>query len=251
MFIVAISVKIAEALILPPGLFITLLIMASVKLNRLNRAFSLFLSVVAISLYIICSVVGVWIFVRPLEKGFAKIEDFHPDAVVVFGGGVIKTPYGYQLGPNTIFRLLSGIELSLKYNVPIIISGGSLPGTKKVSEAIIMKDFAENYLPVEMIILEPKAMNTKQNAEHTVEIAKKYGFKRLYLVSSAVHLKRSIWSFGQIDLEIKSYPANYLYDYSTSWIDFLPNKDALNANLSAIHELFGILYYKLLDILNP
>ncbi len=249
MQIVIIIVKIVEAILLPPGLFIILFLLGAVWLRKKSRVSSILFVASAAFVYVLSTVVGVMIFVRPLEKQFTRSEDFKPDAVVVFGGGVVVTPYGYQLCPNTVFRLMTGVELALKYEVPLVLSGGYLPGTGKEPEAVVMKEFASRYMQKDKIIIEPAAVNTKQNAEYTMQIAKKYNFERFYLVSSAVHLKRSVSSFGETDLEISPYPSNYLYDYSVSWIDFLPNKDALNANLSAFHEFVGILYYRLLDFL--
>ncbi|AEH51284.1 YdcF family protein [Pseudothermotoga thermarum] len=241
-------VKVLEAFVLPPGLFVTIMVALGFKVYKLKKSLAMVLFFTGVLFYVLSSAVGILIFVQPLEKEFSWVEPFEPDAVVVFGGGVIKTPSGYQLGPNSVFRMLTGINLATKYQVPLIVSGGYIPGTKKIPEAVVMKDFAKNYMPEQMIVVEPAAQNTRQNAKYTEQIAEKYGFKRLYLVTSAVHLKRSILSFKKTTLEIAPYPANYLYDYSIGWIDLLPNKDALNANLSAIHELVGMIYYKLLEL---
>ena len=237
--------KIFEAFLLPPGIFVTLCLVLAICWARSDRkkAFTVFL--IAVLLYLLSTGVGVFLFLRPLEQAYKPGIIEGTNAVVVLGGGVVKSPQGYEPSIHSTARLVAGIQLASAHNLSLILTGGTPPGVDQVPEAEIMKRFAVKFgIDEDKIIVEPQAKTTLENAINTAGICREYQFKKLVLVTSAVHMKRAVFSFKKAGVSVVPYPTGYLYDYSQmKWIDIIPNKGAAEANLSAIHEWFGLLWY--------
>lgn len=113
-------------------------------------------------------------------------------------------------------------------------------------EAVVMRDLAISLgFPAEAIIIEPDAKTTFENAIFTSQICREKGFQNVVVVTSAIHMKRAIYSFSKARFTVHPCPTGYLYNHSKlGWSDYLPNRDALTANLWAIHEIIGILWYR-------
>ncbi|MEJ5229178.1 MAG: YdcF family protein [Pseudothermotoga sp.] len=242
--------KIVEGFILPPGVFVTLFLVAGFFLLRKQRKLSLVNFILAFVFYALSTGIGVLCLLNPVEKVSTSYDQEVADVVVVLGGGVVKTPYGYELSVHSASRLLKGLEMAKLRNLPLIVTGGKIPGTDRVPEAEVMRQAALKLgFEDKDIIVEPVARTTYENALRTFEIIEKYGFKKVLLVTSAIHMKRAVYSFESVGMQVIPCPSNYLYDHAEfKWIDFVPNRDALDANLAAIHEIFGILWYRLLDL---
>ncbi|MGJ8454101.1 YdcF family protein [Pseudothermotoga sp. U03pept] len=243
--------KIAEGFVLPPGVFVTLFLVAALFAVKRQKKLSFVSFILAFVFYFLSTGIGVLFLLNPIEKISISCDQEVADAVVVLGGGVVKTPYGYELSLHTASRLLKGLEMAKLRNLPLIITGGKIPQTDRVPEAEVMKEKALKLgFDDKDIIVESTARTTYENALRTLEIIREHGFEKVLLVTSAIHMKRAIYSFKSVGVQVIPCPSNYLYDHAEfKWIDFVPNRDALDANLAAIHEIFGIIWYKLIDLL--
>lgn len=241
--------KILSSWIMPSGLLIIFLIALGVILKKRYKLLSWGVFTIAVITYLINTGIGTYIFVKPLESAYeeSELNTSKFDAVVVLGGGITFGPQKIYLNPHALQRVYTGTWLAKKLNIPIIVTGGSTPGRKEIPEAVIMKEVVENTgIESGRIIPEPNARNTYENALYTYEICKENGFKNILVVTSAVHMKRAMRCFEKFDIQVTPYPTDYKYDYSNpSWIDFVPNPQALDANLSVFHELIGIIWYSL------
>lgn len=243
--------KIAEAFLLPPGLFVTLFIILSISWSKKAPKKALLMFFLAIGFYFLSSVIGVFLLLYPLERGYIYDDSQNVQAVVVLGGGVVKTPDGYQLSIYSTARLLKGLEIAKKKNLPLIVTGGKLPGIDQLPEAEIMKQEAISLgFEKDRIFVEPLARTTKENAFYTSALLKQNGLEKIVLVTSAVHMKRAIYCFEKVGTSVIPCPTAFLYDHSkTEWVDLIPSRDALDANLAAIHECFGLMWYKITDLI--
>ncbi|WP_218915835.1 undecaprenyl phosphate translocase family protein [Pseudothermotoga hypogea] len=179
--------------------------------------------------------------------GIALMAPQRCDAIIVLGGGVLKGPEGYELRPHTFKRLIEGVELAKTYNAFLIVSGGTLPGSSQQPEATIMAQLAQRFeVPNEKVLVDAESKNTYENAKNVAKIVKELNLKELVLVTSAVHMKRAKMSFEKFKVRVHPYPVDYLCDYGpVSWIDFVPTKESLEANMLALHEIVGLLWYRL------
>ncbi len=242
--------KIAESFLLPPGFFVTLFVLLGILWYKKAKGKALLMFLLAAVFYFLSSFIGVYLLLYPLERAYSCIDSQDVEAVVVLGGGIVKTPDGYQLSIYSMARLLKSLELAKKLNLPLIITGGRLPGVDHLPEAEVMKQEAVSLgFDIDRIFVEPSARTTKENAFYTSALLKKMELKKVFLVTSAVHMVRAVYSFEKAGILVVPCPTAFLYDHSKiKWIDLLPNREALNANLSSIHEYFGLIWYEVTDL---
>lgn len=242
--------KIVESFLLPPGLFVTLFVLLGILWYKKAKGKALLMFLLAAVFYFLSSFIGIHLLLYPLERAYSCIDSQDIEAVVVLGGGVVKTPDGYQLSIYSMSRLLKGLELAKKRNLPLIITGGRLPGVDQLPEAEVMKQEAVSLgFDIDRIFVEPSARTTKENAFYTSTLLKEMGLKKVFLVTSAIHMVRAVYSFERAGTSVVPCPTAFLYDHSKiKWIDLVPNREALNANLAGIHEYFGLMWYKITDL---
>ncbi len=115
-------------------------------------------------------------------------------------------------GGKTLDRAKTGLELFDKgYSSTLIFSGAVTDGNSD-SNAEVMKQYAlEQGVPESAIITEDQATNTLENAERIVSLIGNLSSKRIILVTSPYHQKRSYLTFHKVlgdDWEIISYPSD-------------------------------------------
>lgn len=239
--------KIVEAFLLPPGLFVTVpLVLGAIWWRSSKKKASLLLCFSLFN-YVITTSIGTFLFVRPLERAFRVDLPERCDAVIVLGGGVLRGPEVYELRPHTFKRFISGVELAKTYGAFLIVSGGKLPGSTTKAEALVMGELAERFgIAKDKILIDDESRSTWENAKNVANMLKKLNLKEVILVTSAVHMKRAVLSFERFNVRVHPYPVDYLCDYEAlSWIDFVPTRESIEANMLGLHELVGLLWYQL------
>lgn len=246
--------KVISSILVPPGIIMVLItIIGLINLKKaitpLQKIMAYSLLIIGLFSYLLMSGIGTYLYVRPLETEYpipntSSLET--AEAIVVLGGGMTIAPYELEPGTHTLKRLYKGFQVHLTTGKPIIVTGGPPLGRDSLSESEVMLNTLLNWgMNEDNAIAETSARNTYENAIRVAEICKEKKWKRVVLVTSAVHMKRSVESFEEQGLAVIPYPTDYLYDYTDlSWVDFLPSRDALIANLSGIHEFIGIIWYK-------
>ncbi len=168
------------------------------------------------------------------------------DVVVVLGGGIIKRGLQSEVGPSeeTSSRLLYGLQVLKLSNAKfIVLSGG---GSGKVTEADVMSQVV-NIMGVDesKILIEANSSNTW---EHSTELDKLLTNKDLTIgiVTSALHMKRSLLAFSRYFDNIVPLPSHYFYSpcgVSIKW--FLPRSHNFYKTSTIIQEIMGVLWYSL------
>lgn len=129
----------------------------------------------------------------------------------------------------------------------ILISGGSgILFYRGKSEAQLAKQFLiEIGVDEKAILTEEKSRNTAENALYTYEILQEKKIKKIILVTSAFHMKRSLALFEKRGFEIETFPTDYRALLPIfSWDALVPSVGALGTTSSAIKEWIGIFVYK-------
>jgi uncharacterized SAM-binding protein YcdF (DUF218 family) len=240
MFIIS---KLFTYLVLPPGIFIIILIIAGIFAKKLKWLF--YLS--ALTLYLLSNKFISNMLIYPLEHNYYK-DNITPKAVIVLGGRVNPNDT-LKAYPDAFKREIYGILLAKKYNLPFIYTGGGI----KVKEA----DFVKK--DIELIkktcnckikdYYERNSLNTYQNAKFTAKLFEKLHLKKeIFLVTSAYHMKRSIKLFKYFGFKLIPKPVGFFYKpYYTIW-DIFPNEKNFHRSYKAIHEYFGLLSLVLREI---
>lgn len=227
--------KLATSLILPPGVFILILLFLAFFMRNKRIVFLIAIGS-ALFLYLISIVPVKDILISPLEQSFSVTEKLNADVIVILGGGSYNSGF---LKEDSLNRLFTGYLLHKKTGLPIILSGGS--SDKRLSDSQIMgKILREIGVDNSMIIEESRSRNTSENALYTLEICKKKGFSRLILVTSAYHMKRSVKIFQKTGLTIIPYPTDFKADRKYSIYSFLPQISSFTNSTKAIREYISL-----------
>ncbi len=244
--------KIAGSFISLPGLFIILWAVVTVYL--LVKPGSKFIRMLAfltlILMYITFTGTGTYLFVLPLEKAF-PVRDFNdfidPYPVVVMGGGINYHGHNRaELNQGSLQRLVKGYQLHRELKTPVVYTGGVGIGYSGLSEADIACDWLLRMgVQEEEIVKESRARTTYENGLYIKEWLDGQGYRKIYLVTSAIHMTRSAAVFNRQGIETIPVPSGYLVSHKLSWLDYLPNRSSLNANLAGIHEWLGIIWYRI------
>jgi len=169
------------------------------------------------------------------------------EAGILLGGfsdyDYIKNKHNFKKEAD---RLIYTLQL---YNQGIIknifISGGNgnlFNNNYKESETI--KDFLiQNKIDSNDVIIENQSRNTKENAINSAKLLDK---KNEYiLITSAIHMKRSILCFENEGLKIIPFSVDNSMSYSSNKIEYilLPRSRVLENWEDLIHEIIGYYVY--------
>ncbi len=229
--------KLFTYLFLPPGIFIIILLLATFFAKR----FKIFFLLSAVSLYLLSITPISNLLLKPLEN-FSHKDNIKPVAVVVLGGGTNPKDI-LKAYPDAFKREIYGLLLAKKHNLPFVFTGGGIGKTTEAEN--VKKDINLITSTCNCKIktyFEDKSLNTLQNALFTAFLFKKLNLqKKIFLVTSAYHMKRSYILFKHFGFKIITKPVGfYSKEVENIW-DFFPNMRNLNASYKAIHEYFGLL----------
>ncbi|SIQ80642.1 YdcF family protein [Halanaerobium kushneri] len=241
--------KIIASLVMPPGLFILLLIILTGYLFK--RSKSGIIKLTALFMLFLCfflsTAFGVQLLLHPLENYAEKISvnPFKRYPIVVLGGG-LNYYSDNEVAPSlhSIQRLVRGYQLQRRLKTPLIYSGGVAIGQEKISEADAAEDFLESLgMNKEFYISEDRAQTTFENAAYLKKWLEENEVEKVYLVTSAYHTLRAAAVFKAQNIDFLAVHSGFIYDHQFSWLDYLPNRGALSANLAALHEWVGLFWY--------
>lgn len=171
------------------------------------------------------------------------------DVIVVLGGGAVVADPADEpahLIENSWTRCQTAARL---YHdgppCPVLASGGMLfehvqmPPLSQLLAATL-QDFR---VAPDDLVQEDRSRTTSENAEFSAEIIRQRGWKRVVLVTNALHLWRSERFFRKEGVEV--IPVGCLYrsdEFSWDVFTFLPRSRAIERHEEAMHELIGGLY---------
>lgn len=169
------------------------------------------------------------------------------DAIVVLGGGTyFNAPeYGGDTVSNaSLLRIRYAAKLYRETGKPILVTGGK-PLGNALSEAQQMKQVLEQEFKVPVQWAEGESDNTLENARLSYPILKAAGIKRIYLITHAWHMPRSARAFQSAGFEVVPAATAYTTSYQTNLISFIPSAGALDSSRIVMHEMIGMLWYRL------
>lgn len=166
------------------------------------------------------------------------------NAIVLLGAGAEMSDQGPELAVFSYGRLVKAFEMyrsckSRSEDCRIVSTGGDAGGFGK-SEAELYAEALERLGAARAdLIVEGRSMNTWQNAQFTAEILAGQQPDRVVLVTSGLHVRRSMLYFSYFGLR----PVGVRADYAHARLSLLPTAyNFLMAEL-AVHEYVGLLRY--------
>lgn len=246
----AILLTTAAALLQPPGVLLLLgLVAVMFRLLGWRKIAIGLLVLTFLGLYLLSTGPVARRLVLPLEDAYPplRLQTLPvpgPQAIVVLGGGTVADAPDYgtsTLSPTTLARLRAAADLGHATGLPIVLSGGR-PRLGERSEATMMaQSLRTDFRLSNTLWIENKAFNTAENANRTRELLDRKGIRRIYLVTSAIHMPRAMAWFRHVEFQVVPVPTDYLMDRGlpSLWTQWLPRATYLNASSRALHEYMG------------
>lgn len=256
--------KFLPTLVYPTGLAFVLLVLALILRDRPKVRTGL-ITVALVALWLGGHKLTSLTLVRVLEGRYpAMAPDEVPEAeaIVVLGGGTLEkgVPRPTHEVSEAGDRVIYAARLYRAGVAPlVIVSGshgpfhpfGSEPGSAVMAELLTLCG-----VPKEAILQETVSVNTYENAAETVKMLQAQGIDRIVLVTSAMHMPRSMALFAKYDLAVTAAPTDFLAtdgeiayyaqpDLGVQLVHFLPDAGSLEKTSMAIKELIGIAVYRL------
>ena len=180
------------------------------------------------------------------------------DAVVLLGGLVDEESTAETGRPaynDAVERLIITHELLRDGQArSVIVSAATNPRFPAAGEAAVIARQLEGWgIEKDRIIIEDRALNTRENAIYAQEIARARGFSRVLIVTSAFHMGRAQGCFAAVGMKVDTLAVDYRAHahFGSALNDWVPRVDGLGDMSGTLHELFGRLVYRMKGYTTP
>lgn len=219
---------------------------------------------IALSLILLLLSSNVWVsnwLVQSLEwQNIPTTELPQTDAIVVLGGATRSQAYPR---PDVDFadagdRVWYGGQLYREGKAPIIIvSGGRIEwrGSGEPESADLSKILESMGIPRSAIVQDPSSYNTYENAVNVQQILRSHDLHTILLVTSAMHMPRSLAIFKHLGINAIAAPTDYRISQleldepnrqaGAAILGLLPEETRFLHTTQAIKEYIGLVIYKL------
>jgi uncharacterized SAM-binding protein YcdF (DUF218 family) len=251
--------KLLPIFIYPLGLSCILLLVALVTLWKRPQAAAACMS---FSLVLLLLASNSWVatgLVRSLEWQHLPPESYpKADAIVVLGGAIRPQapPRPWVDVAEAGDRPLHAARLYLQGKAPLIILSGGRIDWKDGGppESMDMAKLVQAMgVPASALLEDPTSLNTYENAVNVKQILDQRGIQRILLVTSAIHMPRSLRIFQKQGIEAIAAPTDFSvvegrFDELRSSteaiiLNLLPDAENLQATSRALKEYIGIVVY--------
>ncbi|MEM9154445.1 MAG: YdcF family protein [Cyanobacteria bacterium P01_F01_bin.33] len=250
--------KLLPLLIYPLGLACLLLGLSLAIFWRFPRVAA---ASVALALTVLLLAGNGWVasaLVRSLEWQYLPPDEVpQAEAIVVLGGGTGAPDYPRPWVDlnDAGDRVVYGAKLFQEGKAPwLILSGGRVVWMSgQMPEADDMSAIATAMgVPLTAILPEPNSHNTYENAINVRQILQERNIGRILLVTSAMHMPRSLAIFRHLGMDAVPIPTDYWVtdaDIEPSLAGFLlgclPDAENLRQTSRALKEYIGTAVYRL------
>jgi uncharacterized SAM-binding protein YcdF (DUF218 family) len=170
---------------------------------------------------------------RPLVGASLRPES--ADVVIVLSGGRYADG---TLTDAAIRRTVAAVRLYHQGLAPkMLFTGGPCCGTSSSSMARLARELA---VPAAAILVEEQSSRTSESARNTAALLRQLGLRRALLVTSRLHILRSVLTFQASDISVTPIAAE---DTDVQFVTSSSGRVALME--ASLHEYVGLLYYKI------
>ena len=172
-------------------------------------------------------------------------------AIVLLGAGTVRAgdgaveptvfAYGRIDAALALYRQCKAAGGDCKLEV----SGGDALHTGEPEATAYADELRRLGVPSADLLLEPRSLNTWQNAQFSAPLLRGYGAGRVVLVSSAVHLRRASLYFAHFGIHATPVRGDWLVPRMGWW----PQSWNFAVADAALHEYVGVWRYRLYNAL--
>ena len=182
------------------------------------------------------------------------------DAIVILGGAT-KSAFPPRPGVDLSEqgdRVLYGAQLYREGKAPLVIaSGGRIDWrgggpSESADMAQILKTLG---VPSSAILQDPTSLNTHENAVNVQKIIQQRGIRRILLVTSAMHMPRSLRIFQRQGIDAIPAPTDFLVSQQeleepnsspqAIMLSLIPDTERIDRTTRALKEYIGMAVYRL------
>lgn len=200
---------------------------------------------------------------RSLEWRYLPAEQPpHGEVIVVLGGGTSAPQAPRQLVElnEAVDRVFYAAWLYRQGAAPrLLVTGGNIEwrGQRESTPAEDMTAVLVMLgIPQDAIWLESESRNTYENAVYTTQMMRSEGIEQVILVTSALHMPRSVALYRKLGWEVIPAPTDYAVtdqiwedlwrpNLTNQLFNFLPSAGNLSKTTAALKEYLGMLVYGL------
>lgn len=253
--------KLLPLFLYPLGLAFALMLVALVTLWKKPRWAA---SVLALAIIVLLVGSNGWVsheLVRSLEwQNIPPAELPQAEAIVVLGGGIRPAlpPRPWVDLSEEGDRVLHAARLYQQKKAPlVIVSGGRIDwnGRVKPESEDMVAVLKWLGVPPEAILQDPDSLNTHENAVNVKKILESRGIHQVLLVTSAMHMPRSLLIFKRQKVTVIPAPTDFLItvdnpqqqqsNLQSTLLDLLPDAERLQMSTRALKEYVGLFVYRL------
>ena len=201
---------------------------------------------------------------RSLEWRYLPPDEYpSADAIVLLSGGTNPPAFPRQIVEinSAGDRVFYAAYLYHQGKAPFILATGGRLSWAANQESIPAEEMSTILqlldVPEEAILLEGNSVNTMENAEFSRPILEEQNVKTILLVTSAMHMPRSVYLFEQQGFEVIPAPTDYTLtqndwenlthpSWETLLLGLVPDAGSLSETSNALKEYFGMIVYRLL-----
>jgi len=241
--------NVISAILLPPLNLLMIMLLSLVIWHRHPRISRMLFIFIFLIFWFLSTPIVAEYFLHSLEEPTQSlhISDNPADAIVVLGAGTYFNAPEYSgdtVSSASLERLRYAVTLYRLTGKPILLSGGT-PEGNQTSEAKLMKQVLVHEFNVPVQFTEEDSKNTLESALKSFTLLRNASISRIYLVSHAWHMPRSVEAFRSAGFEVIPAPTSFTTHYSNNLLNYLPNATAFKQSQLFLHESIGILWYKL------
>jgi len=254
--------KLLPLFVYPLGLACILIFLAVISNNVRGRSKTFI--ILALLILWLSSTSGISnLLARSLEWRYKPPEVIPTgEVIVLLGGGTEPAAFprsGVEIN-GAGDRVFYAAQLYKEGKAPLILlSGGEITWLNDGS-ATPAEDMAEILtlmdVPLEALIIEDRSRNTYENALYAKELLAEKGINKILLVTSAMHMPRSVALFEAQGFEVTPLPVDYSVVENesvesqngvlvTKILNIIPNASNLALTTNALKEYLGSFIYQL------
>ena len=173
----------------------------------------------------------------------------YPAAILLTGTTATNSQQQTFFG-TTADRFIQALRLYHRGVVPrIIVSGGnsSLSKTPAFENKFLLQQLKDMAVPDTAVFTDSLSRNTYESAVQCKQLLAQLKITDTVLVvTSAMHMRRSMASFNKAGIAARPHPANFeVIDWQPKWSDVIPDVSLLSQWRYLLKEMVGMVAYRL------
>ena len=230
---------------------LTLLAFGARATTRLRR-WRFVLLVLTPGVYLISAPVVSNALVHWIETGYRMpalsdtVTSKQPTILVLTAGWLRATALGYEskISEAGWERTHTAVQLWKRHGGTLVFSGAPTPDGNDSAAAGMARVAQQLGVPATAIKVESASLNTFENVQFSKSLLDRHGGE-VWLVTSALHMPRAMAAAKKMGVPAIAYPCDFRAEERLNWRLWLPSNAGPAMLEEALHEWFGLIYYRL------